>query len=149
MARLSIDTNILIHAADPSAGEKHQAARMLVARSAKCDTILTQQVIGEYLNVARKLPQPLQEAMRIAAERLCTVFEIAPTPQPLLFTAFGHAQRLRLQFWDCVIIAVCAAHGVNMLVTEDLQDGQVIDGVSIVDPFAARNAETISRLLEE
>lgn len=57
------------------------------------------------------------------------------TPKELLFEAFDRANRIGLQFWDSVIITVCLADGVDVLVSEDMQDGQNIDGLTILSPF--------------
>jgi predicted nucleic acid-binding protein len=37
--------------------------------------------------------------------------------------------------------------GVRVLVSEDFQDGRILDGVRFVDPFAVRNANFIEQLL--
>jgi predicted nucleic acid-binding protein len=35
--------------------------------------------------------------------------------------------------------------GVRLLITEDLQDGRILEGVRFVDPFAAHNDALIER----
>ena len=42
----------------------------------------------------------------------------------------------RLNFWDALIIASAASAGCKTLYTEDLNSGQTIAGVKVVDPFA-------------
>lgn len=52
---------------------------------------------------------------------------------------FDRAVRIEARFgyryWDCAIIAAAQALGCEMLYSEDLQHGQVVDGVRIVNPF--------------
>ena len=59
-----------------------------------------------------------------------------------MFDAFDLAERYRLQFWDAVIISVCDAHGVSALFTQDMQDGQRIGGLRIVNPFNADEVDS-------
>ena len=51
------------------------------------------------------------------------------------------------QIWDAVIISVCDAHGVSTLFTEDMQDGQRIGGLKIVNPFNPANAYEVAAYL--
>jgi predicted nucleic acid-binding protein len=41
----------------------------------------------------------------------------------------------RLSFWDGLIVVAAKRCGAKRLYTEDLNHGQVIEGVEIVDPF--------------
>ena len=44
-------------------------------------------------------------------------------------------ERAKYAFYDCLIIAGAKRAGAETLYTEDLQDGQVLDGLTIVNPF--------------
>jgi predicted nucleic acid-binding protein len=47
------------------------------------------------------------------------------------------AQRDRLSFYDALIVAAALEAGCSTLLTEDMQDGRVIDGrLTIQNPFA-------------
>ena len=52
-----------------------------------------------------------------------------------------------MAFWDAMLWATARRAGVGVLVSEDFQDGQTIEGVRIVNPFTARNAAVIERAL--
>ena len=45
--------------------------------------------------------------------------------------------RYRFGFYDSLIVASAVEAGCNRLYTEDLQHGQRIEGVTIVNPFGA------------
>ena len=45
--------------------------------------------------------------------------------------------RFRLFWWDALIVAAAQASECTVLLTEDLQDGQLLDGLRVVDPFAS------------
>lgn len=147
MARLSLDTNILVYAVDPGAGQRNRIARRVLRAAAAGDGLLTQQVIGEFLTVSRRMAHLDQLRLRRIAAALCATFPIAPTPRELLFDGFDRARRFRLQFWDAVIVTVCLANAVSWLISEDLQDGLAIEGLTVVNPFAAANADRLRDLL--
>jgi predicted nucleic acid-binding protein len=52
-----------------------------------------------------------------------------------------------MQLWDCVVCAASARAGAKVLLTEDMQDGRILDGLRLINPFAASNADAIETLL--
>ena len=55
---------------------------------------------------------------------------------PLFEDAMTLLQRYQLSFWDSTIVAAARAQGCDILYTEDMQDGRIIDRLRIVSPFA-------------
>ena len=53
----------------------------------------------------------------------------------------------RLQFWDALIVNAAAEAGCTLLLSEDMQDGFMIRGVTIVNPLADKPHEKLARLL--
>ena len=53
----------------------------------------------------------------------------------MLEDAWWLESRFELGHWDALIVAAARATGCRYLLTEDLQAGQVLDGLLIVDPF--------------
>ena len=49
--------------------------------------------------------------------------------------AVGGRPRTGFSIWDSALIAAASMLGCHTLLTEDMQDGQVIDGVRILNPF--------------
>jgi predicted nucleic acid-binding protein len=68
-------------------------------------------------------------------------------PQTVIEDAFALLSRHRLSIWDARLLAVCAAHGCDYLLSEDMQDGAQYGGVTVVDPFKAANAAIIEQVL--
>ena len=145
--RCSFDTNILVYACDRAAGDRHERARELVGRAAFADCVLTQQVIGEFLNVGRRVLKAEPDLVATAAGSLAELFGGACTSVAILLAAFKRSKRYQLQFWDSVIITVCLANSVDTLITEDMQDGLIVDGLTILDPFNNVNAPVLASLL--
>lgn len=143
----TLDTNILVYAADTTAGSKHDQAKSIVIRLAQRHGVLPQQVMGEFLNVVRRFPNMNARHTRRIASDLIGPFTILPTSPDNLFDAFDLATRHKLQFWDAVILTVCRVNGVGCLITEDMQDGAVVDGVLLLDPFDPANRSRLNALL--
>ena len=53
----------------------------------------------------------------------------------VLETAWQVQDRYRLSWWDALIAAAAQVAGCAYLLTEDLQDGQMLGTVQVVDPF--------------
>jgi predicted nucleic acid-binding protein len=149
MSRISLDTNLLVYAVDTGAGDKHERAREVLRLAAQLDAVLTQQVVGEFLNVSRKMRHLNQRRLRRIAAGLCATFPIVATPKEALFDAFDRAARSGLQFWDSVIVTVCLENAVRLLISEDFQDGLVIDGLTVLNPFNPGNSDRLAGVLEQ
>lgn len=144
---LTVDTNILIYAVDADAAEHGPAARELVTRLARTRAFLTQQVGGEFLNVCRRRGVPAEAAVG-QLEAWAALFSVVPTRWANTLGAARLADRYKLQYWDCVIIAAAASVGGRVLFSQDMQDGFTIEGLRVVNPFAPANRFLIDALPE-
>ena len=55
----------------------------------------------------------------------------------MLETAWGIADDTSISHWDALIVAAALHQGCETLLSEDLQHGQIIEGVRAVNPFRA------------
>lgn len=135
-----IDTNVLIYAHDRSAGEKHSRARDLIQELWQSgDGCLSLQVLQEfYVNVTQKVAQPLTPdlAARIIAD-LATWHVHRPGVQDLL-DAIALQRRYTISFWDAMVVTSAILLGCQRIWSEDLNPGQLYDGVRVVNPFQVR-----------
>lgn len=135
MARRFLDTNVLVYAEDPAAGAKGARAVALVAELMRAgDGVLSTQVLQEFFSICtRKL------GLRVAdvRERMetFTAFDLIPVSRERIFEAVDLHERHGLSFWDALIVRCAVAAKCTELLSEDLQDGQVIQGVRVVNPF--------------
>ena len=132
-----VDTNVLVYAYDADAGEKHQAARSQLRTLWQDESgRMSTQVLQEfYVTVTRKLSQPLP---RRTAREVVATYQAWPVHRPDvddIVAASELEERHRLSFWDALIIVSARRSGAQVLLTEDLQDGQRFDGLEIVNPF--------------
>jgi predicted nucleic acid-binding protein len=132
-----VDTNILVYAEDRDAGSKHAIARDLVAdlwRSG--DGVLSVQVLQElFVTVTRKMPKPLtsDEALGIVEQYL--TWRVVENTGGLLLASIRSASALKVSFWDALILEAARAERCDRLWTEDLNHGQRVGDLTIVNPF--------------
>lgn len=135
--RRFFDTNVLVYLFDASAPAKKSRAQELLKQAAGNGlALLSTQVLQEFFfAVTRKLSIPLPHEQ---AERAVRDLAKLPTVQldaELILEAIATMPRYRLSFWDNLIVRAALHGGATVLYTEDLQHGQVIETLSIVNPF--------------
>jgi predicted nucleic acid-binding protein len=135
-----IDTNILVYSFDTASKEKCAIARGILEDAlAGCNGVISYQVVQEFVNVAtRKFATPLRHDdakvyLKRVLEPLCDVYATIE----LYEHALDISQRWQYSFYDSLIIASALQAGCSRLYTEDLQHGQKIQRLEIVNPFAA------------
>ncbi|MBX3030439.1 MAG: PIN domain-containing protein [Chloroflexi bacterium] len=137
MVRTFVDTNVLVYAHDVAAGRKRWQARdRLASLWRDSDGSVSAQVLQElYMNVTRKIPTPVRS---VEARRLVRNYARWPLHRPdleELLEATDVAERNQISFWDALIVVSARAMGAEVLLTEDLSHGQVIEGIRVEDPF--------------
>jgi predicted nucleic acid-binding protein len=132
-----VDTNILIYAHDLDAGEKRErAARALERLWDEQTGRLSIQVLQEfYVTVTQKLSTGRACAREVV--RTYTPWVRHPTTPETILRATEIAELSKLSFWDGLIVASAEQSGAAQLYTEDLNTGQSIVGVKVVNPLVA------------
>jgi predicted nucleic acid-binding protein len=126
------DTNIFVYAVvqdDP----RSQQAEDLIAEGGTVSV----QVLSEFAAVARRKAKMPWDEVRFAVENIKTL-----CPEPLPITVDTHADALAIaerygfRIYDALIVASALEAKCTILYSEDMQDGQVIDGrLTIRNPF--------------
>jgi len=137
--RALIDSNILVYTFDPASRDKQaRAARLLDALEPIGRGMLSTQVLGEFFRVAtEKLANPLTPAeARLELERLVATWPVLPITAPIVLEAARGARDHRLPYWDAQLWATARLNQVEIVLSEDFQDGRVLDGIRFMNPFA-------------
>lgn len=128
-----LDTNVLIYAFtdDP----RNQKAQELLGKGC----VIGVQVLNEFTNVARRKLGMTWEELR---EALSSILIVCPTVLPMDLEihsdALAIAERYGFRIFDALMIASALHGGCEILWSEDMQDGMVIDGrLRIANPFCA------------
>jgi predicted nucleic acid-binding protein len=145
---ISFDTNILVYAADAAAGERHRTAADLIERSVRRgNCIQTLQSLCEFFSVVTRKSGIEASAAAAFVQGWRSVMLIEASTIADLDEAIRAVEAYRIGFWDALLWATVRRAGVRFLVSEDFQDGQALEGVRIVNPFAAHNATVIEQAL--
>lgn len=115
---------------------KKALAQALVA-SAKGNAWLSSQVLIEFVNVSHRKMKAAWPDIQIALIELTMSFQITETTPTTIAHATRLAHRYGFSWFDALIVAAALECGCDMLYSEDLNAGQVIEGtLRVVNPFA-------------
>jgi predicted nucleic acid-binding protein len=136
-AKFFVDTNVLVYAASSAVADqpRRDVALELLDRT---DLALSAQVLAEFYCVAtskRKLNLSHDEAL-LLLEFLARIPTLPITRELVLKTA-ELSRRSNISYWDAAILTVAKLMGCGVVVSEDLNAGQIYDGVTVQNPFAA------------
>lgn len=133
--RSFLDTNILIYTDDHDAPEKQEQSLELFEKLRLSGLgVISTQVLQEYFVIAtRKLGVPPEIARRKV--ELFARIDIIQINFELILGAIDLHRLHQFSFWDSLIIRAAIAGGCSILLTEDLQHQQRIDGLEILNPF--------------
>lgn len=125
------DTNILVYA------HGRGDFRVEIAQALLLDGgVVSVQVLNEFASIARsKLAFKWPEVQ----EAIDRIVVLCPNPRPLKVDTHQRALRLcakhGFSIWDGLIVAAAIEARCSTLLTEDLQHGQIVEGLRIENPF--------------
>jgi predicted nucleic acid-binding protein len=136
--RSFIDTNVLVYAEASDAPDKQQAALALLKQLYETGTgVLSTQVLQEYCNVAiKKLKLPVAHIR--AQLDMYEQFEVVQITPAIIRAGLDLNQTRSVGFYDALIIASAQTAGCNVLFSEDLNTGEVVAGVQLLNPFVLK-----------
>ena len=140
-----VDTNVLVYARDASEPAKQPAAgRWLRLLWATRSGRVSAQVLNEYYSVVTEKLRPGMGRDEARADvRNLMAWAPVPTDGPVVEGAWTVQDRYGLSWWDSLVVSAAQVAGCAWLLTEDLQHGQVLDGVTVVDPFRTEPEELL------
>jgi predicted nucleic acid-binding protein len=146
MTRVALDSNILLYAELEPGAEKGKRAIDILVRADHYGVIPVQ-CMGDFLRVVqRRAPASFPVALK-QVELYRAAFLTPPSTDEHMAMAGELAAVHGLQIWDALICVVAERSGAKALLTENLQDGRVLNGFRLINPFASENAAVIDALL--
>ncbi|MDD5330289.1 MAG: PIN domain-containing protein [Sulfuricella sp.] len=132
-----VDTNILLYAHDRDAGEKSEIATARIRELWEQERgVVSVQVLQEFfVNATRKIATPISLPAAREIIRAYRVWVRRENTANTVLRATELMELAQLSFWDALIVAAAEEAGANSLLSEDLNDGQVIAGIKVVNPF--------------
>ena len=134
--RRFIDTNIAVYAYNSSAGDKQTTAQQVIRDAAAArEGVISVQVLGEFFHatVTRKKLLAIDKA-RVALTALRHL-EVVSVDEAMVAQAIDLHERFQIRYWDALIVATARLSGCASVLSEDLNEGQDYEGVTVINPF--------------
>jgi predicted nucleic acid-binding protein len=138
IGKVFVDSNILIYAHDAAAARKREvaAAELKALWKDQLGRVSTQVLQEFYVTVTQKLGKPLSKGDAREIVRDYAQWVATPTTPRTVIRASEIGEVWRISFWDSLILASAEEEDCAAILTEDLNAGQSIAGIRIVNPFA-------------
>ena len=132
-----VDTNVLVYAYDSSAGKKWETSSRIFSQLWTHRTgVVSTQVLQElFVSLTQKVTKPVTSitAKEILSDLLR--WPVVVNNGNDILRAIDLQTKYRLSFWDSLIVQAGITSKSEILLSEDFQDGQVIETVTVVNPF--------------
>jgi predicted nucleic acid-binding protein len=136
--RTFVDTNVFTYLFDDAEPKKQQRAReRLEKEQSERELVLSTQVLQElYVSLTKgRNPIATAEIAEAAVREAASGYTVINVDAPLVLTSIELCRSAKISFWDALIVRAAAFSGCVRLLSEDFNDGQVIEGVMIENPF--------------
>jgi len=146
-ARVFVDTNVLVYARDRTEAEKHERALAWLAAlwEARAGRLSWQVLQEYYVTVTRKLDPPRTRSDARADVSSLVAWRPIPVGLPTIDAAWSLEDRFGLSWWDALIVAAARLGECDYLLSEDLQTGPSLDGITVISPFEHEPASILGR----
>jgi predicted nucleic acid-binding protein len=130
-----IDTNILIYLFSKDEPDKREECKAFFKKvDNKGNLVISAQVLSEFAVVMlRKLNMPPNQLKNILED--LSAFEVVAISSELVKKAVDIQVLNLLSFWNSQIVSAALSANCTAIVSEDLNHGQKIEGIEIVNPL--------------
>ena len=141
-----LDTNVLLYQLDITDVRKQAIANDLVRLAiSEGNGCISYQVVQECLNVLTRKASVVLDA--VSAQRYLDVVLAplisVPASVNLFHEGLSLQQRYRFSFYDSMIIAAAQASGSATLYSEDMQHGQMVGSLRVINPFLTSDSKQL------
>ena len=130
MAKPFIDSNVVLYLFSSDTVKADRAESLLQSGG-----LISVQVLNEVASVCLRKLKMSWEEIDTVLETLKSTCEVLPVTLASHEKAVVLAQRYRLSLYDAHIVANAILGGIKTLLSEDMQSGMLMDGVTVVNPF--------------
>ena len=130
MAKPFIDSNVVLYLFSSDTVKADRAESLLQSGG-----LISVQVLNEVASVCLRKLKMSWEEIDTVLETLKSTCEVLPVTLASHEKAVVLAQRYRLSLYGANIVANAILGGVKTLLSEDMQSGMLMDGVTVVNPF--------------
>lgn len=135
------DTNILIYAVDERNSQKQNIARELIEKAIQNHNgIISTQTLQEFYNVAIKKLKCPKEKAKILVKMFSECLPVSPISVSVVLNAIDISINNQLSIWDSLMLSSANEVGCVILYSEDMNNGQIVRGTKILNPFGENAA---------
>jgi predicted nucleic acid-binding protein len=132
-----VDTNVLLYAIsrDPGESAKAERANEILEDG---DLGLSVQVLQEFFVQATRSTRPdaLPHEQAVALIESFLRFPAQEITPAVMTAALGTCERFGISYWDAAILEAARTLGCDVVLSEDLSDGESYDGMRVENPFS-------------
>ena len=141
MPSILLDTNVLVYAFDLRQPALQQKARTILFQVEETASgCLSVQCLSEFFRVATaKMHLPADEMFK-QIDYWQSAFPVFSLTPPIVLEAARGVRDYQLSYYDAQIWASARLNQVSVIFSEDFQDGQTLEGIRFVNPFADKFA---------
>lgn len=138
--KMFVDTNVLVYAHDLDAGDKHEIAIGVVSDLWESGNgVISTQVLQElYVTLTKKVPSHPKKSQVRRILNNYLAWDLAVNNGQTILQASEIEENYNISFWDAMIVSAAYSKNAAILLTEALNEGQLIEGIKIVNPFKQR-----------
>ena len=130
MTVVFLDTNVALYSLSDDERKAETVDYLLSKR-----LVISVQVVNEFINVGQKKMGLSREEIYALAVDLMKATKVVALTEETVFSAMRIATRFKFSHWDSLIVATAIQAQCDILHSEDLQHGQKIEGLTIINPF--------------
>lgn len=128
-----VDTNILLYAYSDAEIEKKETVLSLLEQE---KVYFSTQVINEFIWIMNRKFDVDMNSLKLISEGIFEMYKVVLIDKTSITTATDISLKYKFSYWDSLMIASAIASNCNILYTEDLQHGQVIENrLTVINPF--------------
>lgn len=134
--KVFFDSNILVYFADGADPQKQQIAENLIKKAVINDNgVISTQSLQEFFAATTRKLLCTKEKAKEYVENFSDSFTVEQVSVPLILKAINISIKNQFSFWDSLILSAAIQSGCIICYSEDLTNGQIVEGVKIVNPF--------------
>ena len=136
-ANCFVDSNVLVYARDLTDREKQERATLWIEAlaAARAGRLSNQVLVEAYSALTRSHKRQMDQAAARTYIANFRYWRPLAIDFGVVATAWEVQDRFRFNWWDCLIVAAARLGECRYILTEDLQHGQDLDGLIVLDPF--------------
>ncbi|MDD5343250.1 MAG: PIN domain-containing protein [Smithella sp.] len=128
-----LDTNVLVYCYSADDYLKRETAMDIL--NSFSDALTSVHILNEFSNVCIKKAGATPQDVSKMVYEIVEYVNCVRTDPSTVHAALAIKQAFKLSYYDSFHIATAQQHGSRTFFSEDMQDGMVVKGVRIVNPF--------------